>query len=149
MENASNALIMAAGILIGIMILSLAVYLFTSFGTTSAEINQRNERQQIVEFNTQYTVYAERSDLTIYDVVTVANMANQNNSQYEYVNTYNTEYEISIYLDGIRIDNKAQTEFDTLIQNNNQTSKKYRSGSPEYYSETSGRIKSLRFQTVN
>lgn len=32
MENASKALIMAGGVLIGILILSLAVYLFIDFG---------------------------------------------------------------------------------------------------------------------
>ncbi len=149
MENATNALLMAAGILIGILILSLGIYLFTSFGTTSAEINQRNERQQLVEFNTQYTIYADRSDLSIYDVITVANMAGQNNSQYGYVNNFTTDYEIAIYLDGQRLDNKSQSELDILIQNSLQTNQKYRSGLPEYYSETSGRIKSLRFQTIS
>ena len=33
MENASKALLMAAGVLIGVLILSLAVYLFENFGT--------------------------------------------------------------------------------------------------------------------
>lgn len=148
MENASNALLIAGGVLIGILILSLAVYLFTSFGTTSAEINQRNARQQIVEFNTQYTVYANREDLTIYDIITVANMANQNNSQYGYVNNFATDYEISIYLDSQRIDNKSQDEFDTLMQESLGNNQKYKSGTPEYYSETSGRIKSLRFNKI-
>ena len=46
MENASKALIMAAEILIGLLIISLAVYLFTSFGTSAAQINQRNANQQ-------------------------------------------------------------------------------------------------------
>ena len=32
MENASKALIMAGGVLIGVLIISLAVYLFVSFG---------------------------------------------------------------------------------------------------------------------
>ena len=148
MENASNALLIAGGVLIGILILSLAVYLFTSFGTTSAEINQRKARQQIVEFNTQYTVYANREDLTIYDIITVANMANQNNSQYSYVNNFTTDYEISIYLDSQRIDNKSQDEFDTLMQESLGNNQKYKSGTPEYYSETSGRIKSLRFNKI-
>ena len=37
MENASKALIMAAEILIGIMILSITVYLFNVFGRYSAD----------------------------------------------------------------------------------------------------------------
>ena len=41
MENASNALIIAGGVLIGVLIISLAVYLFVDFGSTSAEINKK------------------------------------------------------------------------------------------------------------
>ena len=41
MENASKALLMAAEVLIGLLILSLAVYLFADFGSTSAEINKK------------------------------------------------------------------------------------------------------------
>ena len=37
MENASKALLMAAGVLMGILIISLAVFLFVTFGATSAE----------------------------------------------------------------------------------------------------------------
>ena len=43
MENASNALIIAGGVLIGVLILSLAVYLFADFGSTSAEINKKTQ----------------------------------------------------------------------------------------------------------
>ena len=41
MENASKALIMAASVLIGIMILSLAVYLFATFGASSAQMHEQ------------------------------------------------------------------------------------------------------------
>ena len=51
MENASNALIMAAGVLIGILILSLAVYLFIDFGSTASEINSQITEQQISQDN--------------------------------------------------------------------------------------------------
>ena len=71
MENASKALLMAAGVLIGVLILSLAIYLFVSFGQTSAEINEKNRKQQIVQFNSQYTVYLGRDDITIYDIRTI------------------------------------------------------------------------------
>lgn len=82
MENASKALLMAAGVLIGILIISLAVYLFVSFGSTSAEIHKQNDEQQIEQFNSQFTSY-EGKKCTIYDVVTVANLATENNKYYE------------------------------------------------------------------
>lgn len=83
MENASKALIMAAGVLIGILIISLAVYLFVSFGSTSAEIHKQNDEQQIEQFNSQFTSY-EGKKCTIYDVVTVANLATENNKYYDF-----------------------------------------------------------------
>lgn len=84
MENASKALLMAAGVLIGLLILSLAVYLFVSFGTTSAEIHKQNEAQQLEQFNTQFTSYVGKEGITIYDVVTVANLATESNIYYEF-----------------------------------------------------------------
>lgn len=81
MENASKALLMAAGILIGIMILSLAVYLIFSFGGTSAEIGKQKQLDQINQFNAPFLVYDQRKDLTIYDVVTLANLATENNQK--------------------------------------------------------------------
>ena len=66
MENASKALIMAGAILIAIMIISLAVYLFTDFGTTSAEINKENAERQLTQFNTQFTTYLGRNNITVY-----------------------------------------------------------------------------------
>ncbi len=82
MENASKALLMAAGVLIGIMILSLAVYLFASFGSASAEAHRQNAENQLAQFNAQFTSYQYRTDVTIHDVITVANLARSNNQTY-------------------------------------------------------------------
>ena len=85
MENASKALLMAASVLIGILIISLAIYLFVSFGSTSAEVHKQNEVQQIAQFNSRFTSY-EQKTCTIYDVVTLANLATENNIYYELTN---------------------------------------------------------------
>lgn len=84
MENASNALIIAGGILVGILVLSLAVYLFVDFGSTSAEVHKQQAVQQLAEFNSQFTVYEGRTDLTIHDIITVAGYALENNEYYGY-----------------------------------------------------------------
>ncbi len=83
MENASKALIMAGGILIAILVMSLFVYLIVSFGATSDKIHDQNAQTQITEFNAQFTKYQGRTNITIYDVVSVANLAidyNENNN---------------------------------------------------------------------
>ena len=82
MDNASKALLMAAGVLIGLMILSLAVFLFANFGAASAEAHRQNEANQINKFNSQFTKYQGRTDITIHDIVTAANLAKSNNETY-------------------------------------------------------------------
>lgn len=107
MENASKALIMAAGMLIGILILTLAVYLFTTFGASSALMYKEIETNRLSEFNSRFTSYEEKDNITIYDVVTVANMATENNKYYELVkrgNAKQNDYYIKVMLDGTSIE---------------------------------------------
>ncbi len=91
MENASKALIMAAGTLIGMLVISLAVYLFTSFGAVSAQLHQQKAAQHLENFNSQFTSYEGKEGITIYDVVSVANLATESNRYYSYsTRTLNT-----------------------------------------------------------
>lgn len=120
MENATKALIMAAGVLMGIVILSLAVYEFTSFGISSKEIHKANEETRLNEFNSQFTKYEGKDDVTIYDVITVANLAKENNSYYEFSprtldqNTGKDLY-ISVILDDNSIENQDQSTYKLKI----------------------------------
>ncbi len=88
MENASNALLMAAGILISIMLISLGTYLFATFGGYSKNINDTLNQTQIEEFNAQFTKYEtttgdETTYCTVYDIVSVINLAKNANEKYE------------------------------------------------------------------
>lgn len=112
MENASKALIMAAGVLIGVLIISLAVYLFADFGSTSAEINRQNEQQKIVQFNSQFTSYIGK-ELTIYDVVTILGYAQENNIYYE--DSTNDKITVKLRTNDITLYNENRKK--ELIQN--------------------------------
>ena len=147
MENASKALLMAAGILVGVLILSLAAFLYTDYRTRAGEIGRRNTEQQLAEFNTQYTIYENRDDLTIYDVVNVANMAHENNEQYMYTNVYTTDYKITVYLNSIEIQDYTQEQFDEKIKESLNTPQ-YKCTAIEFYSDTTGRVKSVRFNST-
>lgn len=117
MENASKALLMAAGVLIGVLILSLVVYLFLSFGSTSAEIHRQNDENQLSQFNIQFTSYEGKSEITIYDVITIANLAKDNNEYYNLTarNEGKDNY-ISVNLEGIGwIQNKTISYYNELI----------------------------------
>ena len=80
MENASKALLMAAGVLIGVMILSTIVVFKSVFGNFSAEYYQKLNIQKMQEFNTNFTKYENRKDLTAQDIVTIANFAKEWNN---------------------------------------------------------------------
>lgn len=122
MENASKALIMAAGVLVGVLILSLAVYLIVTFGSESAQLHQQVAADQLNQFNSQYLNY-EGSDATIYDVVTVANMATENNINRNLGNASRDDdstYYISVFLNGGHLEGNIEDmkkNYDSYINN--------------------------------
>lgn len=90
MENASQALLIGAGVLIGVIILSMAVYLFGVFGRYAANTQSQIEENQLTQFNNKFLKYAGLTDLTIQDAITVKNYALENNNQY---GTYDSSLE--------------------------------------------------------
>lgn len=147
MENASKALVMAAGVLIGVLIISLGVYLFVDFGSTSAEINAQNAEKQITQFNSKFTSYADK-ELTIYDVITVVNYAKENNEYYEGL----AEYQITVKLandiltdrDEVYLNNLISTDKNSIVKGSpNLPVYECKSGSIKYHQN--GRVESLIF----
>lgn len=90
MENATKALLIAAGVLIGIMVLSLGVSLYVSLGGYVDSTKEQLEANEIAKFNTQFLKYNNTVlnnsgnevvsfRVGIQDVVTAANIAYENN----------------------------------------------------------------------
>lgn len=151
MENASKALIMAGGVLIGILIISLAVYLFTDFGSTSAQINAQNSQKQITEFNSKFTAYEGYKDkdgnwkITIYDIITLAGYAKENNEYYKDVE----DEQISVKINDVEIQNNTNKQNQILIEDNSKNGiiNKFECASIKYNSR--GKVKSITFKKVN
>ncbi len=99
MENASKALLMVASVLIGVVIVTLAVYLFVSFSASANEIEQQLEEGKLQQFNNQFTLYETKENLTIYDVITVANLAIENNHKYGLTSASNNNFYITVILE--------------------------------------------------
>ena len=85
MENATKALLIAAGVLIGMIILSMGVYLFSGISSYMSETQEIIENNAINKFNTQFFNYQteENEELSFQDVITVANIAYDNNFENE------------------------------------------------------------------
>ena len=87
MENASKALLMAATVLVGVLLLSLGTYLFTIFSNFSADTTLKMNQKNIDEFNAQFYKYKSYKDESgnwqnkcrAQDIVSIANIAKENN----------------------------------------------------------------------
>lgn len=114
MENATNALMIAAGVLIGILIISLGVTLFMTLGGFSANTQKEIDERAIRQFNEEFLKYDKRTDLTIQDVITAKNKALETNQSYENYNISTTKAtESSYYVDVFfKRESSARTIFD-------------------------------------
>lgn len=91
MENATEALLIAAGVLIGILILTLGVYLFSTFGGHAANIQTQVDENKLVQFNNEFFKYDGLTDLNIQDVISVKNYALEINKEYNGYYNYETD----------------------------------------------------------
>ena len=97
MENAANALLIAAGVLIGVMILTLGVSLYTSLAQYAGDVQTNIVSSEVQKFNEQYVKYINYNQdtkeftLTIHDIVTAASTAYENNLDDDYYVTINLQ----------------------------------------------------------
>lgn len=78
MENASKALIIAASVLIAMLIIGAAVYMFNVMSSIQAEEEASSQTQIITEFNQKFDVY-NRKILYGSDILSLANMIDDYN----------------------------------------------------------------------
>ena len=67
----------------GVVILSLAAYLFVTFSSSADDVKSEIANNQLNKFNSQFLAYEQREDLTVYDILTAANLAENNNKYYQ------------------------------------------------------------------
>lgn len=120
MENASNALIIVAGVLVGILILTLGMSLFTIFGGFARDSQAEIEEKRMQQFNEEFLKYYGRTDLTIHDVVSVRNKALEINKSYDNYDTLSSNqqanennYYIDVIFKGV---SSTQTIFKSDIE---------------------------------
>ena len=84
MENASKALLIAGGMLLLILVLSFAIFLFNRIGSSAAEMYRDLEEADIAEFNQQFFYYELKEELKIQDVVSIIYLAKDSNKSEKY-----------------------------------------------------------------
>ena len=118
MENASKALLMAGGILIGILILSLMTTLFVSSKQLSKSYDNTKNAEAIQQFNVNFTKYLGK-DLTIHEVVTICNFADIDSNKVIQVNVVG-EYSSQDIQDIVEVYTKEENsiqKFELTINN--------------------------------
>ena len=159
MENATKALLITAGVLIGVMILSLGSYLYYSLSTYLDENQSQIERNELNKFNAKFLKYVNYEndkklfDLTIHDIITAANIAYENNRYYNLdssnANNPNTLYvEIKAKIDSNKYTNleeKVKGSIEDFINGN--VNEKFKCTNENIkYSTVTGRIYSITFE---
>lgn len=146
MENASKALIMAGGMLIAIMVASLFVYLFTSYGKYADDMYDKINRRQITQANNEYTKYEGAKDNTIYDVITVVNKAKDNNKSLD-LQSGDRGY-ISVGINGINsnLQNADTSTITNLLQTHAESGTKF---GCNVYEDAEGLINKVTFIPIN
>lgn len=124
MENASKALIIAAEVLIGVLLLTLMVFLFNAVGNFSDTVDKNIETKNVNEFNAPLEKYRERTDITAHDIITMGNYAKQYNENMQSVR-------LKVIVEGVESkfvnahqldeDKNEQYEFIEKYSNNKQT----------------------------
>lgn len=89
MDNASKALLIIGAVLIGVLIISFGIYQYSRLEEISSEYSDKTSREQIMEFNSNFTIYQSRNlnlgeSVTAHDIVTVVNFARDYNLKHEY-----------------------------------------------------------------
>lgn len=86
MENATKALLIAGGILIAMLILSIGTYLFMTYGQLGERYEQNLTAGEIKKFNNNFIKFEGRADITAQEIVTL----------YKFVKAYNQKNETLI-----------------------------------------------------
>ena len=116
MENATKALLISAGVIIGVLIVSLFKYMYSRANVlqTRYEINLKtNEKNKI---NTKFLIYNGREDITAQEILSIANLAKEyQNTQGIVINvSAKDSYNVSLDIDNIEMikENSVGTKTD-------------------------------------
>lgn len=81
MENASKALIIAAGVMIALIIVSMGVLLKWNLTQASDSYVAKLDTVELQKYNNYFEIYSDRTNITAQEIVTVAGVAKQKDNE--------------------------------------------------------------------
>ena len=145
MENAVKALYIAAGVLMAVMVLSLAAVLYSSLQSYVEDTNKQIQYTQVDSFNTEYLNYVNSNDgkvLTIQDVISAAS---SDTSQWKAGPS--TLY-VQVLLNGRRIDQTINENMVSLLERNKDTKFSCKA-SDVLIGDSTGQVYSINFTEIH
>lgn len=103
MENASKALIIAGGVLIALIIITMFIMMFNNLANTKKAQEEQTKTEQISAFNAEFEAYNKKIMYGT-DVITLINKVAENNKKY----LNNIENQITLILDGKIVTNSSE-----------------------------------------
>lgn len=98
MENATKALLIAGGVLIAIIIITMFLLMFNNLANIKKEQEDQTKLEQLTAFNNEFEAYNKKVMYGV-DVITLINKATENNKKY----ADSEDYKIKVILDGKEI----------------------------------------------
>lgn len=111
MENTTKALLIAGGVLIALIIITMFILMFNRISNIQKEQEEQTKIDQLTAFNAEFEAYNKKLMFGA-DVITLINKAMENNKQY----AGNNDYKITIILD-----DKEVTSSSHLIETDAKT----------------------------
>ena len=112
MENASKALLMGTSILIGVLLISILVYVNMVMSSYSGAVQENLYAKEIYKFNTEFQIYDGKKDLTAHDVKSIINLVKDYNANFE--NGADDVQAIKIQTSSFNLNTFLQTDLYTL-----------------------------------
>lgn len=119
-ENISKLLQMAGGILIGVLLLALISYFFSSIGLWPTEEEDALSAEQLMAFNLEYEIYDKKGMYGV-DVISCLNKAISNNEKYVEGNAFltGTPYGDQFMIDAwVRINKELEESIEVYYYQN-------------------------------
>lgn len=157
MENASNALMMAGGVLIAILLVGIIVVSFNGAADLAKTYDSRISSSSLQDFNNNFEKYLDR-EVDIQDIITMTHFAKNYNTQNEL--TDGDSIYITVECENIRnLEKKTDDELIKIMQENTfvhddsgnenrELYQKYECKSIEYNEET-GTVTKITFKKIN
>ena len=158
MENAVKALIIAAGVLIGVMILSLGVTIYSSLSGYVENIAENAASKELQQFNQPYIKNINWNEekgtteftLSIHDIVTIANIARESNLDYNLTEQDENTYYVTVNLlpDNENLEKTINSNMAEILDKG--LGKKYRCSSNDVkFNMKTGRVNQIDFHILD